>query len=328
MGMDKTSRKSFIIKNTASFMATIMAFSFLAYSGKGENIFNSINNTDIINAPMGDGGVVGIDDITFQEDNVAPVPNVDYGDFQSIKSAFYTIDKRTDLLPSDIDAEKFMTMDLSIDNSMEGPKILIFHTHSNEMYADSNGNMEDGIWGVGEVLKEYLEKTMGVEVMHDTGRYDIVNGKGRVLGAYERMEPSIQKILDENPSIQMVIDLHRDGVPENVHLVTEIDGKKCAKIMFFNGMCRLYENGSLNNISYLTNPYIEQNLALSFRLQSLSQQYSNFTRKIYVNAYRYSLHMKPLSMLVEVGAQTNTKEEAKNSMYYLAKLISEAVDVK
>ena len=55
-----------------------------------------------------------------------------------------------------------MTMDLSIDNSMEGPKILIFHTHSNEMYADSNGNVEDGIWGVGEVLKEYLLKGYAV----------------------------------------------------------------------------------------------------------------------------------------------------------------------
>lgn len=326
MSMDKTSYKNFIIKNTLSFTAGILAFSILI--GIGQKGFE-FDGTQIINIPFYDKNVVGSDDITFQEEKEELNTDIDVPttDFATLKSKYYTVDSSTDLLPSDIDVEKFKNMDLSIDNTVDGPKILIFHTHANEMYADSNGALEDGIWGVGEELKKYLEDFMGLEVIHDTGQYDRVNGKGQVIGAYERMEVSIQKILDENPSIQMVIDLHRDGVPENTHLVTEIDGKQCAKIMFFNGLCRLYENGSLNEISYLPNHYLEQNLALSFRMQTLAQQYEGFTRKIYVNAYRYSLHMKPLSMLVEVGAQTNTKQEAINSMYYLANIISNTITV-
>lgn len=327
MAMDKTSYKNFIIKNALSFTAGILAFSIL--TGIGQKGFE-FNGTQIINIPFYDKNVVGSDDITFQEEKEELNTDIDVPttDFATLKSTYYTVDSSTELLPTDIDVEKFKNMDLSIDNTVDGPKILIFHTHANEMYADSNGTLEDGIWGVGEELKKYLEDFMGVEVIHDTGQYDRVNGKGQVIGAYERMEVSIQKILDENPSIQMVIDLHRDGVPENTHLVTEIDGKQCAKIMFFNGLCRLYKNGSLNEISYLPNPYLEQNLALSFRMQTLAQQYEGFTRKIYVNAYRYSLHMKPLSMLVEVGAQTNTKQEALNSMYYLANIISNTISVK
>lgn len=327
MGMDKTSYKNFVLKNGISLTAGLIAFSVLLTSGGTKLDF--YKGGQIINAPFSNGNVVGKDDIEINEvTEEIKMPKDIPSSFESLKSAYYTVDKRTELLPTDIDVEKFENMELSIDNSISGPKILIFHTHSNEGYADSDGTLEDGIWGVGEELKNHLEDMLGVEVMHDTGRYDIVNGKGQVLGAYERMEPSIQKILDENPSIQMVIDMHRDGVAEGTRLVTEIDGKKCAKIMFFNGICRLNEGGTLKNLTYLPNPYIEENLALSFKLQSIASNYNGLTRKIYINAYRYSLHMKPLSMLVEVGAQTNTKEEAKNSMLYLAKSISQVITIK
>ena len=320
MKLDKTSYKSFIIKNILSFSITILTFSILLNSGKADNFFYN-TNINVINAPFSNGNVIGKNDITIQQKKEEKEIN---SDFESIKSKYYTVDKRTEIFPSDIDINKFINTNMIIDNSIEGPKILIFHTHSGENYSDSDGSFEDGIWGVGEVLKNHLENMLGIEVLHDTGRYDLVNGKGQVLGAYERMEPSIQKILKENPSIQMVIDLHRDGIAENVKLVTEIDGKQCAKIMFFNGICRLTENRKTS----LNNPYIQDNLALSFKLQTAAEQFENFTRKIYINAYRYSLHFKPMSLLIEVGAQTNTKEEAKNSMYYLAKIISETIQIK
>lgn len=249
-------------------------------------------------------------------------------DFDYIKRNFYIIDNRTELLESDINAEEFLNMDFSIKKDGDSPKILIFHTHSSEMYADSDRSkgIEEGIWGVGEKLKNILEEKYGIAVMHDSGRYDVVDGKTQIIGAYERMEPAITKILQENPSIEIVIDMHRDGVNENVHLTNNINGKTCAKVMFFNGLCRLKENGVLNNISSLPNSYIKDNLALSFNMQvTANKLYPDFTRRIYINAYRYSLNMLPKSMLIEVGAQTNTKSEAQNAMEPLADILSRVI---
>jgi len=249
-------------------------------------------------------------------------------DFQYLKSNFYIVDSRTVLLENDIDAEKFLKMDLTIDNEKDKPKILIFHTHSTEMYADSDSSkgIEDGIWSVGEKLKDVLESQYDINVIHDNQSYDMIDGKTSILGAYERMEPAITKILQENPSIEVVIDLHRDGVRDDVHLVEEINGKKCAKIMFFNGLCRLNENGNAKNISSLPNAYLKDNLAFSFNMQyEANKLYPDLTRKIYLNAYRYSLNMMPKSLLIEVGAQTNTKEEAYNSMELLAEVLANVI---
>ena len=76
--------------------------------------------------------------------------------------------------------------------------------------------------------------------------------------AYDYSEAAVRKILEENPSIEVLIDLHRDGVAEDTRLVTEINGKQTARIMFFNGLSRTRTNGE---ISYLKNPYIQDNLA-------------------------------------------------------------------
>lgn len=249
--------------------------------------------------------------------------------FNYLKNNFYIVDSRTQLNQSDIDIDRFMKMNLSIDKSTGGPKVLIFHTHSCEMYADSDTSkgltLSEGVWGVGEELKKQLE-ARGIEVIHDSGRYDLVNGKRSVLGAYERMEPNIEKILKDNPSIEVCIDIHRDGVPDNVHRVETINGKQCADVMLFNGLCRLNENGQVNPIDSLPNPNLDTNLALSFRVKlAANKLYPTLTRKIYLNAYRYSLNMKPKSMLIEVGAQTNTKEEALNAMMPFADVLSRVI---
>lgn len=251
--------------------------------------------------------------------------------FDFLKRNFYIVDKRTELTANDIDVEKFANMDFSLDESKKGPKVLIFHTHSSEMFADSDPSkgLSEGIWGAGERLKNILQEKYGIEVLHDSGRYDVVNGKGQITGAYERMEPNIRKILADNPSIQVAIDMHRDGVADGVRLVTEQKGKKCAKIMFFNGICRLNKNGALQSIQSLPNPYITDNLAFSFNMQLVANKlYPDFTRRIYINAYRYSLHMLPKSLLIEVGAQTNTKEEVLNSMDILAEILADVIKPK
>ncbi|MCQ4725270.1 stage II sporulation protein P [Anaerotignum faecicola] len=246
-------------------------------------------------------------------------------DVNYLKSNFYIVDKRTDLLEGDINPQEFLNMDFTIDKNTEGPKVLIFHTHANEMFADSDPSkgITEGIYGAGERLKEILETEYGIPVLHHDGQYDVVDGKGQITGAYERMEPDIRRVLQDNPTIEVVIDMHRDGVRSDVHLVEEVGGKQCAKIMFFNGLCRLNEDGKLEDLTSLPNTYLKDNLALSFNMQLMANSmYPNFTRKVYLNAYRYSLHMAPKSLLIEVGAQTNTKEEILNSMEPLADILA------
>ena len=88
-----------------------------------------------------------------------------------------------------------------------------------------------------------------------------------------------------------MIDLHRDGVGNNTHLVTSIDGKKTGQIMFFNGLSRTKKNG---DIAYLKNPYIQDNLAFSMQMQlAAAKKYPGFTRRIYLKSYRYNMHLMP-----------------------------------
>ena len=235
----------------------------------------------------------------------------------------YAIDKKTGMADDLFNINEMASKNLHINMEGNGPKILIFHTHGSEMYADSK-NINEGVIGAGEQLKSILEDKYGVECLHITDRFDYVNGKVQRDGAYERAEPVITKIIEENPSIQLVIDLHRDGVNENLHLATNIDGKSYAKIMFFNGICRKWDNGSLVPIQGLENPYVKTNLALSYQMQKAVLNFNpDLPRKIYINAYRYSLHMKDKSMLIELGAQTNTVEEVGNSIEIIADAIGE-----
>lgn len=116
-----------------------------------------------------------------------------------------------------------------------------------------------------------------------------------------------------------MIDLHRDGVAETTRLVTEVNGKQTAQIMFFNGLSRTTANG---DIPYLANPYLADNLAFSFQMKLAAEEYyPGFARSNYLKGYRYNLHYRPKSLLIEVGAQTNTFEEARNAMEPLADIL-------
>ena len=136
--------------------------------------------------------------------------------------------------------------------------------------------------------------------------------------AYNYALDGITNILQQNPSIEVVLDIHRDGVGENLHLVTQVDGKDTAQIMFFNGLSQTPEGP----IEYLQNPNREDNLAFSLQMQlDAAAYYPGFTRKIYLKGLRYNEHLRPKSSLIEVGAQTNTYQEALNAMEPLSELL-------
>lgn len=239
-------------------------------------------------------------------------------DFDYLISNFYTVDSSTTIDSEQLNVDELLAKSMKIDTTTGGPKVLIFHTHSQEGFADSTGDVSTTIVGMGEYLSQLLN-AKGIETIHDTGVYDLINGKLDRSNAYEYAEAAVRPILEANPTIEVVIDLHRDGVAEGTRLVTEIDGKQTAKIMFFNGLSRTRTNG---DIDYLYNPYIQDNLSFSLQMQLASESmYSGFTRKIYLRGYRYSLHMMPKSLLIEAGAQTNTVEEIRNAMEVLAEIL-------
>lgn len=240
-------------------------------------------------------------------------------DFDYLLSNFYIVDSTTMIGPEQLNPDDLLNRSMKIDPGTGEPKILIFHTHSQEEFADSiPGDPSTSIVGIGEYLTQLLN-AKGIPTIHDVGVYDIINGQLDRSNAYENAEASIRPILEANPSIEVVIDLHRDGVAEGTHLVTEIGGKPTAKIMYFNGLSRTRANG---DIDYLYNPYIQDNLAFSLQMQIASETlYPGFARRIYLRGYRYNLHLMPKSLLIEAGAQTNTVEEMRNAMEVLAETL-------
>ena len=246
--------------------------------------------------------------------------------FSFLTSHIYSIDSMTPVKAKDIRAKTLLKRDLSIEKNKEQPQILIYHTHTSEAFANSRkGKKEDTVVGAGRVLAKQLEAA-GYGVYHDETVYDVINGKLDRSLAYNEAEKGITRILQQNPSIEVVIDLHRDGVADGTRFVTMIDGKPTAKIMLFNGMSRIKGKGE---ISYLANPHRSGNLAFSLQLQMAAEdRYDDFVRKIFVRSYRYNLHHKDRSLLVEAGAQTNTVEEIKNAMIPLSEMLDAVLDGK
>ena len=239
--------------------------------------------------------------------------------FRFLMNQFYVVDSSTACDESVFLPQTLLDKDLTMDVTGDEPKILIYHTHSQESFADSTpGDVYGTVIGLGNTLADILQNQYGVAVYHDVGTYDVIDGQIDRSEAYAMALPVVEEILAAYPSIKVVIDLHRDGVNENTHLVTTINGKPTAKIMFFNGLCR----NAAGTDGYMQNPYLEDNLAFSLKMQlKAAEKYPDFTRRIYLRSYRFNMHVAPRTLLVECGAQTNTVEEVQNAMAPLADIL-------
>ena len=260
---------------------------------------------------------------------VVPHPVIDLSpaklaDYDYLLGQFYIVDSNTEADAVQISAEDFLNQDFKISKDIESPQILIYHSHSQETFADSReGEEADTIVGVGDYLTQLLTENYGYKVVHLKEQFDMASGELDRSSAYDYARDYLEPYLQENPDIQVIIDLHRDGVPEDRHLVTEINGKPTAQILFYNGLSYTIEKGSLD---YLPNPYIQQNLAFSFQLEyQAAQYYPEFYRGIYLAGYRYNLHLRPRSILLEAGAQTNTVQEVKNAMEPFADILNKVL---
>ncbi|MCH1982139.1 stage II sporulation protein P [Ruminococcus sp. OA3] len=244
--------------------------------------------------------------------------------FDYLLNHFFVVDPNTTIGEDTLNIDTLMEHDLTMQQDNSQPQILIYHTHSQEQFVDSDPN-DTSTWitGVGDYLTQILTEQYGYQVLHDTQTFDIIDGEIDRSKAYNAARDGLLQILEENPSIEVIIDLHRDGVSEDKHLVTDINGKPTAQIMYFNGLSYTNESGALD---YLPNDNVIANLAFSFRLEyEAAGYYPTLTRCVYLKGYRYNLDLRPKSILLEVGAQTNTVEEARNAMEPFAYILNKVL---
>lgn len=237
-------------------------------------------------------------------------------DYQTLIKRHYCIDGMTGTNSSQLNLEKLLKKNMKLKEDVDGPQILIYHTHSLEGYCDStDGDLDESVVGLGDYLTEILTGRYGFQVLHDRSTYDSDRDR-----AYGVAGPYLQQILKDNPTIEVVIDLHRDGVGNDTHLLTEVNDTVMAPVMFFNGLSYTNKNGALTS---LKNPNLQTNLAFSLQMELLaSEYYPGFSRGIYLKGLRYNMHYCPKSLLVEVGAQTNSLQEAMNAMPPLADILN------
>lgn len=230
---------------------------------------------------------------------------------------YYIADSSVGAVSAVIDGETLLSMDTSLGRITEEPQILIYHTHGTEGYQNSRkGEMADTVVGMGDILCEELV-SKGFSVIHDRTTYDFVNGKDNRNYAYTTARPQIEATLQKYPSIRVVLDIHRDS---GAARKTVIDGKDTAQIMLFNGLCRNADGP----IEYLPNPYLDETLAFSLQMNLLGRErYPGLMYKLYLKNYRYNMHFRDHCMLVELGTEKNTVEEAQHAIRLFSELLAE-----
>lgn len=266
------------------------------------------------------GGKVAADSPDQLKGNLSIINKLEQtGSRSYLLKKFYITDSSTSIDRGVFRVKNLLHKDMKMKKEKK-PQILIFHTHgASEAFIDSRkGKQEDSIVGVGTTLAQILSKEYGYQVIHDKTEYDKVHGRIDRNKAYNQACKGVEKILNQYPSIQVVIDLHRDGVGNKVRRTTLIDGKKTAQVMFFNGLSR----NSSGSIAYLRNDNLEGNLAFSLQLKMASmKRFANFAKPVYLKNYRYNMHLRQRFTLIELGNENNTVNESKNAMAPLAMIL-------
>ncbi|MDO4522609.1 MAG: stage II sporulation protein P [Eubacteriales bacterium] len=243
--------------------------------------------------------------------------------YSELLNRYFSMDVTTTIDEERLNGNTLAAIDLTMEKNASQPQILIYHTHSQEAFADSvEGDDRTTILGVGDYLTDILTERYGYRVIHERGVFDLVDGVLDRNIAYDRAQERITEILEEYPSIQVVIDLHRDGV-DGTKFVTKYHGKPAARLMLIVGMSRTADG---QDIVYLPNNYIEENLSFALQTQVKAQtMYPDLMRNIYLMAYRFNMHLRPRSLLLEAGTQLNTVAEEKNAMEAFANVLDQVL---
>ena len=212
-------------------------------------------------------------------------------------------------------------------NMGPGPHILIVHTHGSEAYAQYDGDRYEesdayrttdcthNIVKVGEEMAEVF-RSKGYQVLHDTRLYDYP----AYNGSYDRSKAAVEEWLRQYPSIQLILDVHRDALVDRegriYKMVTEENGEKMAQVMMVMG----------SGDSGAKHPRWKDNLAFAVRLQQdLLQEYKSLARPIVLRSHRYNQQLLPGYILVEVGGHGNTLTEAVKGAKLWAERVSKTL---
>ncbi len=193
------------------------------------------------------------------------------------------------------------------------PQVLIYHTHATESYflEDKSAYTEEdntrttdntkNVIAVGDRIAEQLENA-GYRVIHDTTLHDYPG----YTGSYTRSAETVKKILKEYPSIKIAIDVHRDSIASSnngkIAPVVSVNGKEAAQIMLVMGS----QTGSISG-----HPNWQENLKLATKLQYVFEStYPSLARPILLKSAKYNQHLTLGSILLEMGSDANTLEQA------------------
>ena len=231
-----------------------------------------------------------------------------------------SIDNGTSLHP---DIGALLTMELGLPLRGDEPAVLILHSHTTESftgggYAETSPyrtlDPAHNMTALGAEVAEILEAA-GIGVIHDTDFHDYPSYNG----AYNHAAQSTKSILEQYPSIRLVLDLHRDAADTpsgQLATACELDGERSAQLMFVMG-----------TDERLQHPDWERNLSLALKLQTiLEREHPGICRDLNLTRNRYNQHLGDLALLVEIGAAGNTLEEARLAARELAKAIVRLAD--
>ena len=252
-------------------------------------------------------------------------------DKTSATSVFKNITVRNTTSSHSINIEKSLNQEakLSISDKSK-PTVLIFHTHTTESYQmtdegwytnsyptrhnEKNQNMVR----VGDAICKELEKS-GIGVIHDTEIHD-----AKYTGAYDNSRATVEKILKENPTIQIVLDVHRDAIQQSdgtkIKPTFSFDGKKAAQLMIIAGC----EDGKVKDF-----PNWAQNLTFALQIhQKTETMFPTMMRPILFSARKYNMDVVPCSVLLEFGSDSNTLAEAEYSGHLFGKALAAYIEEK
>ncbi len=211
-----------------------------------------------------------------------------------------------------LNIQKTLNEEIGLKIDKAKPAVLIVHTHTTEgyeildrnfyaqNYTSRTSDTTKNVARVGLSIKEALE-SQGYKVIHDTTEHDTSYN-----GSYDRSEKTIKKYLEKYPEIQVVLDVHRDAIQTDdgtkIKPVNKINGKKAAQIMIITG-CQ--EQGIENY------PDWYENLKFTLKLQNACEsRFQGLMRPVLFSARKYNMNLTPCSILVEVGSDANTLDEA------------------
>lgn len=210
----------------------------------------------------------------------------------------------------------------------ESPEVLIVHTHATESYMSGERdyytdadifNTTDAtknVIKIGDIVKNILEQN-GISVSHDTTLHD----GPAYSGSYSRAEQTIKNALKKYPSIKIVLDIHRDSVTQNstdrVRPIININGRDAAQVMLVMG-------SNTGSVSDFDNWKENLRLALLYQ-QKMEQMYPGLARAMLLASKKYNQHLTTGSMLLEVGTDANTFEQAEYAATLAANALSEGL---